>query len=136
MNKFWDYAETEIVCERKVTERGRERAEEIKKWLNGVLSRDEVLGVVGWIQQDCKDPTWETPMFIVFVKRGMLPVDNDDPFEAARYYDYEAVKNPCPGIVWSVEEVDEMPEFSEDDIEEICWCGIVESFTVWGGRRW
>lgn len=121
MSKFFEYAQTDIICRREVTEGGKERVKRIKAWLREVLDRPEVLGVVGWIQRDYEDPTWEKPMFNIYVKKGMLPVVDDDPFEVSWYYSHEGVENKCPGMVWLVEEVDELPEFDEGD----------ETFTVW-----
>lgn len=121
MSKFFEYAQTEIVCERVVTEWGKKRVERIKAWLREVLARPEVLGVVGWIHVDYEDPTWERPVFNVYVRKGMLPVSDDDPFEVCWFYGHSGVVNECPGLVWSVEEVDELPVFDVED----------ETFTVW-----
>lgn len=128
---FEEYVGTEVVCERKATDHSREKLRDFREWLKEVISRPEVIAVAGCIMFDCEDPTEDNPFLIIFIKKGQAPVKTDDWFEVRSFYSYKGVSVSCPGMVWDVIEVDSIPEFSKDDIKSICWCGSIESFTVW-----
>jgi hypothetical protein len=130
VDMFFKMLKTEIVLERRETENGIKKVERMKMWLRDVLARPEVLGVAGWIERDCEDPTYERPVFVIFVKKGEAKFTND-PLEMLLFYAGRGVKHRCPGVVMGVEEVDEVPEFSKEDIEKICWCADESTFTVW-----
>lgn len=128
---FEKYVGTEVICKRTVTEGSKERLNKFRKWLKEVISRHEVIAVAGCIMFDCEDPTYDNPLLIVFIREGQAPIQTDDPFELRSFYSYKGVSVSCPGLVWDVVEVNSVPEFSEKDIKSICWCGSIESFTVW-----